>query len=76
MKNFSYKKLFEISIFSKGEVKRDGYMKMIYGTCPNCGNSKSPFWVKISKCSKCGADKFKWHTRAWCGNMLNPNMDE
>lgn len=75
MNNLNYKNLFKISILSKDE-KRKGYLRMTYKDCPICGNTKSPFWVKRYICSKCGADKFKWHTRAWCGNMLSPNKDE
>lgn len=69
MKNFNYKNLFAITIFSKTK-KRYGYIKLVYQNCIVCGNTRNPFWVKTYKCSKCGADKFEWHTRAWCGNMI------
>ena len=75
MNNLNYKNLFKISIFSK-DKKREGYLKMIYKDCIVCGNFKNPFWVKKYICSKCGADKFEWHTKAWCGNMLNLDKDE
>jgi len=75
MNNLNYKTLFKISILSQ-EEKRDGYIKMIYKDCLVCGNTKNSFWVKIYKCSRCGADKFKWHTRAWCGTMLDINKNE
>ena len=67
--------VFEYFKKQKSNEERKGYIKIIYKNCPNCGNSKSPFWVKKYKCSECGADKFKWHTTAWCGNMLNPDKD-
>lgn len=69
MSRLNFKDKLKISILSKDE-KRSGYIMLIYKDCPVCGNSKNPFWVKKCKCSKCGADKFKWHTSAWCGNLL------